>query len=774
MAHYPCAIGVDLGSSGFVMSAVRRGGVDVLVNDANYRSTPNVIIYGKERAIGDQAVSKIKKELKNSIVMAPRFLGDLTPQQVSFEANFNYSKVVTKENGGAAFVVNSNGQTVEIAPQQAVGALFTKMSQVMDMNGVVPSSLVVSVPKYYGPVERQAVLDSAKIAGLEITQLISESSATLLNYGIYRKQELSKETPRVVVFVDVGHSKSTVIAAKMFQERAEPIFEFSDANLGSRNLDLIMFDYYSKLVSQKFGKNISDFPKSKQRLFEAIEKQRKLLTANQEASISVDCIIDEQDFGHLIKREEYYTLCAPVFHQFAELLAAGADKLKGLEIHSVEKQGGASRIPKIEQIMLEAFGVPCISKTTDATECIARGCAIRAAMVSPTTRVAHNFTIKEKLEIAIKGRLRYESDPATKEVVIFDASCEAAQSKSITVARNEKLFFELFTNRPLLSGHLDRSSATAEKVDGKLVFVLDANFIPRVEKGEFKETSTANSGMEIEGEENKPKEVQISHVIAPTCNKLFGLDKGTLTHFTGLETDLLTLEKLIQDTQKAKYNLESYIYDAREDFGKAKYAQLTTHEEREAFTHELTPVENWLYDDGANSDKDTYFNKLGELRSKMHPFYARKEKIDHLENFLVEAPKELEKVNNLRDIIAHGTPEKQKAIADLVAKNHALLAEMNTFITTITPKTIDAFHYFQKKDAFAANINEAIKIAKEIDKATREAAEKKRKEEEEAKKKEEEAKKKEEEAKKHAEDPKKHAEEAKNSHPPAENQAPTS
>lgn len=773
MAHYPCAIGVDLGSSGFVMSAVRRGGVDVLVNDANYRITPNVIIYGRERAIGDQAVSKIKKELKNSILMAPRFLGDLTPQQVEFEASFNYCKVLPKENGGAAFVVSSNGQTVELAPQQAVGALFTKMSQVMDMNGVAPSSLVVSVPKYFGPAERQAVLDSAKIAGLDITQLISESAATLLNYGIYRKQELSKETPRVVVFVDMGHSKSSVVAAKMFQERAEPIFEFSDANLGSRNLDLIMFDYYSKMIAQKLGKNVADFPKAKQRIFEAIEKQRKLLTANHEASISVDCIIDEQDFGHLITREEYYALCAPVFERFSALLASGAEKLQGLEIHSVEKQGGASRIPKIEKIMIEAFGVACISKTTDATECIARGCAIRAAMVSPTTRVAHNFAIKERLEVAVKGRLRYESDPATKEVVIFDATCEAGQSKSITVARNEKLFFELFANRPLLAGHLDRSSATTEKVDGKLLFLLDANFIPRVEKGEFKETTIEKPGMEIEGEENKPKEVHVSRVVVPTCTGHFGLDKAILTHFTALEADLLALEKLIQDTQKAKYNLESYIYDAREDFGKTKYAQLTTHEERESFARELAPVENWLYEDGANSDKETYFNKLGELRSKMQPFYSRKEKIDHLENFLIEAPRELEKINNLKDIIAQGSPDKQKAIFDLVSKNHALLAEMNTFITTITPKTIDAFQYFQKKDAFAANINEAIKIAKEIDKATREAAEKKRKEEEEAKKKEEEARKKEEEAKKQAEDPKK-AEEAKSSADPAENPAPSS
>ena len=33
----PCAIGIDIGTNRFVISAIKNGGVDVLTNNANYR-----------------------------------------------------------------------------------------------------------------------------------------------------------------------------------------------------------------------------------------------------------------------------------------------------------------------------------------------------------------------------------------------------------------------------------------------------------------------------------------------------------------------------------------------------------------------------------------------------------------------------------------------------------------------------------------------------------------------------------------------------------------
>ncbi len=63
----PCAIGIDIGSNRFVISAIKNGGVDVLTNNANYRQTPNVVSYGKLRNTGENALANAKQNLKNTI-----------------------------------------------------------------------------------------------------------------------------------------------------------------------------------------------------------------------------------------------------------------------------------------------------------------------------------------------------------------------------------------------------------------------------------------------------------------------------------------------------------------------------------------------------------------------------------------------------------------------------------------------------------------------------------------------------------------------------------
>jgi heat shock protein 4 len=69
---------------------------------------------------------------------------------------------------------------------------------------------VLAVPTYFTQQERKAVFDAAKIAELNITRLINESTAVGLDYGMFRKNELDATNARNVLFVDFGHSKLSV------------------------------------------------------------------------------------------------------------------------------------------------------------------------------------------------------------------------------------------------------------------------------------------------------------------------------------------------------------------------------------------------------------------------------------------------------------------------------------------------------------------------------------------------------------------------------------
>lgn len=746
-----CAVGVDLGSSRFLVAAAKAGKVDVLTNESNYRVTPNVITFGDERTVGDMALTKIKKEIRNSILNCPRFLGDLYKEKADREGFFNFSKLVQKNELKSNFVVNSSGESIEVTPEQAVGALFSKIKQIAKINGVVCASLVVSVPDYFGPPERQAVLDAARIGGLEITQLMNESSATVLNYGIFRKADLDATNPRLVVFADVGHSKTSVFAAKVYKDKAEIISQVSDANLGMRDIDLCLFSYYSEMILKKTGQLVADLPKSKYRLLEAIEKQRKVLTANSEASISVDCIIGEIDFNHFLKRDDFITICAPVFERFGQFFQMVKRELGNIQIHSLEKIGGGTRVPHIEKILANAFGVESVSKTLDAGECVARGCTIRSAMVSPLFKVAE-YQIKDRLSTDIRARMKYESDPNVKDAVMFPLGSESNKTMSITLAKNEKLFFELKSNRPLIVGEVEKSNPRSEKFEAKVVFNMDPNFIIRADRAEIKETFI-DPGMEVEGEEkkeNKPKERVETRTIPLTQNSYFGLDRNALADFQAIENRHLAHEEMLQETHKAKYSLESFIYETRDNIQKENLYNLTTNVEKEQMGQALSEAENWLYEHGQGTSKDVYNSTLAGLKSKVQAFLNRKSKIDDFENFIYDAPKQIDSIVNAKKVIEAAPADKQQKISQLLQSCTDITKQMKTVLDKVNPQSVDSFDYFGLKTKFGNQIVELNQIIRDVERAIKEEEDKKKREEAEKLRKAEEAKKKEEEDKQKA------------------------
>ncbi|EER03276.1 conserved hypothetical protein, partial [Perkinsus marinus ATCC 50983] len=66
--------------------------------------------------------------------------------------------------------------------------------------------VVIAVPSYFQDAHRHAILDAARIAGLNCLRVMNDSTATALAYGIYRSNEFSDDTPTIVAFTSVGAS----------------------------------------------------------------------------------------------------------------------------------------------------------------------------------------------------------------------------------------------------------------------------------------------------------------------------------------------------------------------------------------------------------------------------------------------------------------------------------------------------------------------------------------------------------------------------------------
>lgn len=229
------------------------------------------------------------------------------------------------QNNKIAFEVVQSGNTHVFSCEQVIAFYLQKLHEFYVKDEVTTKDIVLTIPSYASNTERQALVDAAEIAGLKCLRVINESTAICYNYGFFRKADLSKETERIVAFVDFGHSKTTVTIAGFKQQESRIICHRSDRNLGCRDMDYMVMQKLGEEFLAKFGDDPRESPRCRLRLFETIEKARKLLSGDTEAHINIDYLMNEEDLDRKLSRDEFQQLIDPQIRQFTTLLRASIE-----------------------------------------------------------------------------------------------------------------------------------------------------------------------------------------------------------------------------------------------------------------------------------------------------------------------------------------------------------------------------------------------------------------------------------------------------------------
>ena len=161
-----------------------------------------------------------------------------------------------------------------------------------------------------------------------------------------------------------------------------------DPSLGGRDFDEVLFKYFAAEFKVRYGIDVYRNARACLPLRIACEKLKKVLSANPEAPLSVECLMDEKDVKGFIKKEEFERISTPILERVkAPLEKALAEAgLTPEKIHSVEVGGSGSRVPAIFRILTEFFRKEP-RRTMNASECVARGCALQCVILSPTFKV---------------------------------------------------------------------------------------------------------------------------------------------------------------------------------------------------------------------------------------------------------------------------------------------------------------------------------------------------------------------------------------------------
>lgn len=64
--------------------------------------------------------------------------------------------------------------------------------------------------------------------------------------------------------------------------------------------------------------SVMESKKAVLKLFENIEKQRKVLTGIQEYDFNIDCLLEDNDFSYTMTRAQFEEISKPAFEEMAK------------------------------------------------------------------------------------------------------------------------------------------------------------------------------------------------------------------------------------------------------------------------------------------------------------------------------------------------------------------------------------------------------------------------------------------------------------------------
>ncbi|MBA0739825.1 hypothetical protein Gogos_013056 [Gossypium gossypioides] len=432
-------VGFDFGNESCIVAVARQRGIDVVLNDESKRETPAIVCFGeKQRFIGTAGAASSMMNPKNSISQIKRLIGrQFSDPELQRDIKSLPFNVTEGPDGYPLIHARYLGEMRTFTPTQVLGMVFSNLKSIAEQN--LKAAVVdccIGIPVYFTELQRRAVLDAATIAGLHPLRLIHETTATALAYGIY-KTDLPENDQLNVAFVDIGHASMQVCIAGFKKGQLKILAHSFDRSLGGRDFDDVLFHHFSAKFKEEYKIDVSQNAKACLRLRAACEKLKKVLSANPEAPLNIECLMDEKDVRGFIKREDFEQISAPILQRVkAPLEKALADAgLAVGDVHMVEVVGSASRIPSILKILTEFFGKEP-RRTMNASECVGRGCALQCAILSPTFKV-REFQVNESFPFPIslswKGSVPdAQNGEAEQEQLVFPKGNPIPSVKAVT------------------------------------------------------------------------------------------------------------------------------------------------------------------------------------------------------------------------------------------------------------------------------------------------------------------------------------------------------
>lgn len=372
-------IGIDLGTTNSCVAVMEGNDPVVIPNSEGKRTTPSIVSFmDNERKVGDPAKRQAVTNPKKTIYSIKRFMGMTFDESKSELSRVPY-QVISGDGNVPRVVIDDK----KYSPQEVSAMILQKMKKTAeDYLGQSVTEAVITVPAYFNDAQRQATKEAGEIAGLKVSRIINEPTASALAYGLDKKGKDIK----VAVF-DFGGGTFDI----SILELGDGVFEVKstngDTHLGGDDFDIAIIDWLADEFKKEENIDLRKDPIALQRLKEAAEKAKIELSGTSETNINLPYVTAVDGVPkHLVRtlsRAKLEQICDKLIQRSIEPCKRALEDagMKASDIGEVVLVGGMTRMPKIQQVVKDFFGREP-HKGVNPDEVVALGAAIQGGVIT--------------------------------------------------------------------------------------------------------------------------------------------------------------------------------------------------------------------------------------------------------------------------------------------------------------------------------------------------------------------------------------------------------
>jgi molecular chaperone DnaK len=378
MSH---AFGIDLGTTNSVIAHLVEGR-PVAVPIEGSPIVPSVVLYEDGRAV-------VGREARNLELQRPEAC---------------VRSVKRKMGTDHRYALGGHERT----PQQISADILSALKLGAEKaTGVPVRDVVITVPAYFDDAQRRATLEAGELAGLQVLRLLNEpTSASLVYDQLLVPEAASAEVPEILLVYDLGGGTFDVSVLEVFQGVREVRATEGNTHLGGDDFDEKLVQLFLDEIKAKHGVDPREDVRAMARLRRLAEETKIRLSSDIMVNVREEFLTTVEGKPiHLeleVRRRAFEELIEPLLESTVALARRAVEeaRLEGQRLSKVCLVGGSTRIPRVRELLEEAFGVD-IHEEVDPDLAVGLGAAVQAGLLTgePVERLlvdvaAHSLGIR--------------------------------------------------------------------------------------------------------------------------------------------------------------------------------------------------------------------------------------------------------------------------------------------------------------------------------------------------------------------------------------------